>query len=63
MLIGILGFGIVSGLLAATMAWQVTASLLLTFLAYSIFGSLGAVLYASAAALRSSEEPGELAED
>lgn len=52
LLLGMIGMGIVSGFLAAVMAWQATGSILMTVLSYMLFGSLGTVLFATAAAFR-----------
>jgi hypothetical protein len=54
MLVGIVGFGILSGLLAAMMVMGGFGSILLAILAYAVFGSLGATLYAVAMAHRQS---------
>ncbi|MFN3969827.1 MAG: hypothetical protein ACK4L4_00465 [Gemmobacter sp.] len=52
MLIGIVGFGILSGVLGAAMTLAGFGSVVLAFLAYVVFGSLGAVLFAVAVAQR-----------
>lgn len=52
MLVGILGFGMISGLLSAAMVLGGIGSYALAFLAYAVFGSLGAILYAVAASRR-----------
>ncbi|HMO06542.1 MAG TPA: hypothetical protein PKD10_02700 [Paracoccaceae bacterium] len=52
MLVGIVVIGIVSGLLAGLMAIAAGGSVALAVLAYAFFGSLGAVLWATASARR-----------
>lgn len=52
MLIGVIGFGILSGCLGAVMALAGFGSVLLALLAYAVFGSLGAILFAVAATQR-----------
>lgn len=54
MVVGLLVFGITSGLLGAVMAWAATGWFLAALAAYAIFGSLGATLFAAAAAARGS---------
>lgn len=56
MLVGILGFGILSGLLGAMMVMGGIGSVPLAVLAYAVFGSLGATLYAVAMAHRQPED-------
>lgn len=51
-MIGIVGFGILSGLLGAMMVMGGFGSVPLAFLAYAVFGSLGATLYVVAVAYR-----------
>lgn len=65
MLLGIIGLGFISGFLAGIMAWQATGSLVITGLSYAFFASLGALLFASAAALRRQPAPddGDLTSD
>ncbi|QYK42469.1 MAG: hypothetical protein KF887_04935 [Paracoccaceae bacterium] len=52
MLIGLVAFGTISGLLAAAMVLGSVGSFGLAFLAYGVFGSLGATLFAVAMAQR-----------
>jgi NADH:ubiquinone oxidoreductase subunit 4 (subunit M) len=52
MIVGIVGFGILSGLLGALMVLGGFGSIVLAVVAYAVFGSLGASLYAVAMAHR-----------
>ena len=52
MVAGLIGLGLVSGTLAGLMAWQATESMLLTLVAYSVFGALGTILFATASVFR-----------
>lgn len=63
MLIGILAFGIVSGLLAGLMTLGAGGSVLLALLAYAVFGSLGAMLWATAALRRDLVQTPTIADD
>lgn len=64
MLIGIIAFGIVSGLLAGVMTMGAGGTLGLAVLAYALFGSLGAVLWATAALRREeADAPAHAGED
>jgi hypothetical protein len=52
MIVGIVGFGILSGLLGALMVMGGFGSIPLALIAYAVFGSLGATMYAVAMAHR-----------
>lgn len=52
MIVGMMAFGIASGLLAGMMTLGAGGSWLLALLAYATFGSLGAVLWATASLRR-----------